>query len=96
MFVELKRRSFELYYHRNKRECDFLVKAGTKIIQAIQVCSDITSWNENREIEGLYEAMEQYNLKDGLLLSTDQEEIRSIKNKTIHIMPTWKWILKNK
>ena len=94
VFVELKRRSFELYYHRNKRECDFLIKAGTKIVQAIQVCSDITSWNENREIEGLYEAMEQYSLKDGLLLSTDQEETRSIKNKTIHIVPTWKWILK--
>ena len=94
VFIELKRRYADIYYHKNKRECDFLVKAGTKITHAIQVCYDINSWNEKREIEGLCEAMEQYDLDKGLIITTSDEATRKTNNKTIEIIPAWKWLLK--
>lgn len=93
VFVELKRRSLEIYYHRNKRECDFLIKAGLKIIQAVQVTAVIDLRNEQRELDGLYEAMEQYDLQSGLILTMTQEETRIFRNKKIHITPIWKWLL---
>jgi predicted AAA+ superfamily ATPase len=49
--------------------------------------------NKEREINGLLEALCIYKLKEGLLLTSDQEgEI--IKNKKkIVIKPVWKWLL---
>jgi len=38
MFIELSRRGQELYYHKQKYECDFLLKQGTSIQQAFQIC----------------------------------------------------------
>ncbi len=38
VFIELMRRSHELYFHNGKKECDFVIKEGDNITRAIQVC----------------------------------------------------------
>ncbi|KAF5418697.1 MAG: hypothetical protein C5S49_01415 [Candidatus Methanogaster sp.] len=50
VFIDLKRWGKEAYYWKNKHECDFPVKEGEEIEEAIQVCYDLTE--ENREREG--------------------------------------------
>ncbi|HDZ23088.1 MAG TPA: ATP-binding protein [Desulfobacteraceae bacterium] len=50
--IELFRRGLELYYFKDKKECDFIVKAGTRPTHAIQVCWELTRLNEKREISG--------------------------------------------
>ncbi len=37
VFIELKRRGKEIYYHAQKHECDFLIKEKNRIVEAIQV-----------------------------------------------------------
>ena len=37
--------------------------------------------------------MEEYKLKEGLILTNNQEEEIRIKDKKIKIMPVWKWLL---
>lgn len=92
VFLHLMRNKKEVYYHLNKKECDFVVKNGLKIVQAIQVCMDLSNpETRKREIEGLQDAMKQYKLKDGLILTMEHEEI--IKAKNITIKPLWKWLL---
>jgi len=49
VFMELKRRGKEAYYWKNKHECDFPVKEGEEIKEAIQVCYDLTEENRGRE-----------------------------------------------
>jgi len=94
VFIELKRWIKEIYYYRNKKECDFVVKIGAKITQAIQVCYELTSDNRKREIDGLTEAMNKFKLKYGLVLTYDQEEEIKLKgNNKIIIKPVWKWLL---
>ena len=95
VFVELKRQNKEIYYYGEKFECDFLIKEGIKIRQAIQVCYDVTQDNIKREINGLLEAMNQFKLKYGIIITDDLEETRKIKNKTIHFIPLWKWLLEH-
>lgn len=93
VLLELKRRNMEVYYHQEKFECDFVVKEGNSLQQAIQVCYEVTEQNKTREYNGLLEVMRYYDLSSGLLLAYDQENEVKIENKTILIKPVWKWLL---
>ncbi len=94
VFLELKRRGREVYYYKGKNECDFIIKEKDKIVEAIQVTQKINHSNEKREIDGLLSAMEQFNLKEGFLLTENEEEERKIGKKVIKFVPLWKWLLK--
>jgi len=94
VFIELVRRGKEVYYHSKKNECDFIVKEGLKITAAIQVCLILDNTiTKKREVEGLIDALKEYNLKEGLILTLDKEEEFVVDNKKIIIKPIWKWLL---
>ena len=96
VLIELKRRNKEVYYHSGKKECDFIIKKQ-KIIQAIQVSMGISSpLIRQREIEGLLDAMNVYHLEEGLILTLDDEMSIGHRDKKIHVLPVWKWLLENK
>lgn len=91
--IFLKQSNKDFYYYRDKNECDFVLREKIKIFKAIQVCYELNDENRKREINGLIEAMESFNLKEGLILTYDDEEEIIINNKRIIIKPIWKWIL---
>lgn len=93
VFIELKRRGEKVYYCSGKNECDFVVKEGTRITQAIQVCYSLTEANREREINGLIEAMDLFKLKEGLILTLEETEEVTIKNKRVRILPVSRWLL---
>ena len=94
VFIDLIRRGNEVYYHAKKKECDFIIKEGLKITQAIQVCLVLdNAVTKKREIDGLIEALKEYQLKEGLILTLDKEEDLIVENKKIIIRPVWKWLL---
>jgi len=93
IFLELKRNEQEIYYFSDKNECDFVIKKGNKIIEAIQVCHSLNEKNKDREINGLLQALNKFNLKDGLIITNNQEEEIKIENKLIKVIPAWKWLL---
>lgn len=93
--IELKQRNKELFYFRENKECDIVVKKGLKIIEAIQVCYELNEKNKKREINGLTKAMDKFKLKKGLILTFDQDEEIKIDKKLILIKPVWKWLLEN-
>lgn len=95
VFLELKRRNQDIFYHKDKKECDFLVHENMHVTQAIQVCCSLELDNKDREIEGLLEALEIHGLKKGLILTVDQEDKLQISGKTIIVMPVWKWLLES-
>jgi predicted AAA+ superfamily ATPase len=94
VFLDLKRRGKEIYYHKRKQECDFVIKEKNKITEAIQVSWSIYEEStKKREISGLIEAMEQYSLKQGLILTENEEESIHIDHYQINVLPVWKWLL---
>ena len=95
VFLELKKRDLEIYYHLEKKECDFLIKEKNTITKAIQVTKTIKEKEEtkNREFDGLIEDMVIYKLEEGLLLTQDEEGEKIINGKKIIIKPVWKWLL---
>lgn len=96
VLIELKRRNREIYYFQEKQECDFVIREGTKIKQALQVCYEISDENRIREYDGLLEAMNAFQLSEGLILTYDQEDDEIIDSKNVMIKPVWKWLLENK
>ncbi len=94
IFIELKRREKELYYYKNENECDFLIRENYHVAEAIQVCAVFENeLTKKREIDGLLEAMNTFNLEKGLIITLDTEESMDIENKQIDIVPAWKWLL---
>lgn len=93
VFIELKRKGKEVYYHSNKNECDFIIKDGIKISEVIQVCYFLDVSNREREIAGLLETMKTFQLKEGLLLTQEQEEEITANGKKIKVLPVWKWLI---
>ncbi|MAG02462.1 AAA family ATPase [Candidatus Pacearchaeota archaeon] len=93
VFLELKRRYKEIFYFQEKNECDFVYKNKNGKMQAIQVCYNLNEENQDREINGLVEAMNKFKLTRSLIITMDQEDNLEIENKKIMLKPAWKWLL---
>ena len=94
VFIELKRRSHEIYYHNLNQECDFVIKEGLEITQAIQVTRSLEEIDtKKREIAGLLDACKTYKLKEGLILTEDEGYELEQDGVKIQVMPVWKWLL---
>src|SRR3989344_4135119 len=89
-FIELKRKGNEIYYYSNKKECDFVIKNGTKITTAIQACYFLDESNKEREVQGLMEAMHTFKLNEGIILTFEQTDEFKIDGKKITIIPLLK------
>lgn len=93
VFLALRRETTEVFSFRGKGECDFVVFGINRQVKAIQVCYQLTPENQGRELKGLSEAMQTFNLKTGLILTMDQEFEIQHNEMIIPVVPVWKWIL---
>ena len=93
VFLAFKRNGLTVNYFTGKNECDFVVFNLKQIEGAYQVCADLNGDNKNREISGLIEAMEFFNLGSGTILTLNQEDYFRISGREIKVIPVWKWVL---
>ena len=93
VYLALRRKSPELYSFNGNGECDFVIFDEKRIPAAIQVCYNMNSENEARELDGLAEAMSAFGLSEGLILTLDQELVIKKGGKSIPVIPVWKWLL---
>lgn len=100
VYLELKRHRYEIYFYREKKECDFIVKANHEITMAIQVTMSLSNpETKARELAGLLEAMRQHKLNQGLILTEDETDefehnIHDVDYK-IYVKPVWRWLIEN-
>jgi predicted AAA+ superfamily ATPase len=86
-----------VFYHADKKECDFVVREGMRIMNAYQVTIVMNDEKtRKREIEGLMEAMNAYGLAEGYILTMEEKEELEIDGKQVHVLPTWEWMLREK
>lgn len=95
VFLEYRKRGHHLYYHKDHFECDFVVTEKYHPIKVIQVTESIKS-NEvyEREIAGLREAMKQYKLSEGLIITMNEDGVQKIPEGTIKVVSAWKHFAK--
>lgn len=98
VFLELKRRKKEIYYYKTKNgvEVDFLTKEENKIENLFQVTKSLGDFKtKEREIKSLVAAMEELKIKDGLILTEDEEDLIEDGSFMINVLPVWKWLLED-
>jgi hypothetical protein len=93
VYNELKKQFTDVFYFSNKHECDFIVVENKTVRSVIQVTWEMNENNREREIEGILAAMHEFQQKNGLILTLNQEEEIARENKKIIVKPVWKWLL---
>jgi predicted AAA+ superfamily ATPase len=93
VLIELIRQGFKVYYWKDKRECDFIIKKGTSLACAIQVCVFPSMDNMKRETEGLFEAMTSLKISEGWIITADIEKTEKSGGRTVRWIPLWKFLL---
>lgn len=93
--IELQRRGADFYYHSNGHECDFVLRSGNTVTQAIQVSAVMDQpETRKRELDGITSAMDAYGLQLGTIVTLDRREtITDSQGRQVEIIPCWQWIL---
>jgi predicted AAA+ superfamily ATPase len=98
VYLHLVAKGYELYYYRtkNRKEVDFFIKEKTKPKALIQVAWSLGAVEtKDRELDGLMDAMDETGLREGFILTYNEEETIKEEGKTIHILPVYKWLLED-
>ena len=101
VFLELKRKQaqnpeLELYYWKDAqhREIDFVLKEGQRVTRLIEVCWQLGELKtKEREIKILLKALDEFSLKEGLVITEDCDEETIIGGKLVRFIPLWKWLV---
>ncbi len=94
VFLNLKMKNKEIYFHKDKKECDFLIRENNRIVQAIQVAVQLSDQEvKSREVEGLVEAMRAYGLTEGMILTENTHDTYERDDGVVKVVPIWKWLL---
>jgi uncharacterized protein len=92
VFMHLRRMKNSLFYFREQHECDFVVFENKQCKWLIQVCELLNQDNLHREIDGLKGAMAFFKMKEGFVLTLDQNDTLAIDGLKIHIMPVYEFV----
>ena len=92
VFLFLRQKQYQLYYFREKKECDFVVFDKGKFKMLIQVCEEVHNENMEREVNGLLVAMEFFKSKTGYILTKNQKDVLKYGKNTIHLIPVFEFI----
>lgn len=96
VYIELLRRAKAPFYWKSRRgkEVDFVVKEGTKIAGAIQVCFSLADIQiKGREVNALTESRREIKANRLLIITDDDQSIERNESCTISIVPLWKWLI---
>ena len=88
VFLSLRKENKDIFYFKEKHECDFIVSKNGEVLKAVQVCYNLTEENKDRELNGLKEAMEKLNVKEGIIVTFNQED----NLEGVKVIPAWKFV----
>ena len=93
VFLQLRRITKEVFYWKSNQEIDFIYihNGQLKLINVAYDLSNTTTFK--REINGLLEGMQKTNTSEAFLINSEEEDTIIRDNKTIYIVPLWKWLI---
>ncbi len=86
---EFRAKGYEIFYYREKKECDFIVLKDEKFLP-VQVSYSLHSENTlKREVDGLLEAIKFLRVKTGIIITFDKKDELIINDIKIDIVPAY-------
>lgn len=93
IYLHLRRNYSDIYYYLSGFEVDFCTIMDNDI-QLLNVCYAMSdTGTRNREITSLLHAMKELKKNSAFIITADEEGEEKIDNKSITILPAWKWLL---
>lgn len=91
VFMELKKKNTALHYWKGKREIDFVLRNGKMMLLNVSYTDKL----HERELAGIIEGLQEFNLEKGLILTKNYFETKQIEGKTVEYVPLWVWLILN-
>jgi predicted AAA+ superfamily ATPase len=86
----------DVYYFKNSYEVDFVLVSNNKVVELIQVSSDISTQKTfSREVNALFNAGAELNCNTLTLITLNDDRISTVDNQIINIVSVKNWLLKN-
>jgi predicted AAA+ superfamily ATPase len=86
VFLTLRRHYKEIFYFQAKGECDFVVFKDNQFFMALQVCLNLDADNQQREVDGLIEALTFFGKTEGTIVTLNQTDEVKKGDSTIRII----------
>lgn len=87
VFLHLRRKDKQIFYFKDRGECDFVTMENNSVKEAIQVCLTVNDENFDREFNGLLEAMQNLGLKEGRIVTLNQSDSFEKEGVVIQMIP---------
>ncbi len=96
VLVELIRRGENVHYYKDQiADIDFVLTKENRTCQLIQVCHSINDpTTYSRETNSLLRASQKLNCNNLVIVTFNEEKTINQNEKTIEVLPAWKWLLK--
>jgi predicted AAA+ superfamily ATPase len=93
VLLELVKAEYEVFYFKEKYECDFVVRKG-KILLPVQVSWQIEDeQTQNREVRGLREVCQKINVQKAQIVTFDQKKTLIDGEIEIQVIPFYEWVM---
>jgi predicted AAA+ superfamily ATPase len=89
IFLHLRRKYKQLFYYKNRGECDFIAMEKNTVKEAVQVCLTVNDETFDREYNGLLEAMQNLGIKEGSLVTLNQSDTFEKDGMIIRMIPAY-------
>ena len=94
VYIELRRRGLNPYFLKRNTEVDFYIPEENLLIQVSYSLDNPETYK--REIKALTAAMKEFNLKEAIVLTYDEEKTIETAEGKIQVLPLWQWMLESK
>jgi predicted AAA+ superfamily ATPase len=96
VFIALRRVTSDIFYFKTRsgREVDFIVGRQGASRMLVQVCESMADLQtRKRETIALAEAMTELKLKQGIIVTRNEEDVISVDSGKIDVVPAWRFLL---
>ncbi len=91
VYVELRRRKYEVYFLKRNIEVDFFVPHENLLIQVSYSIDDPET--KKREVRSLQKAMKEFDVHEALIITYGESETLEFPEGKITVIPAWQWLL---
>lgn len=94
IYLFLRETNKEIFYYKDKGECDFVTFDNKKPVSAIQVCLQLTNENFDREYNGVVAAMKELKLTEGTIVTLEEKDRFEKDGLIVNIVPAHEFLTK--
>lgn len=91
VYVELRRRKYEVFFLKRNIEVDFFVPDENLLIQVSYSIDDPDT--RKSEVRSLQKAMKEFDIQEAFIISHGETNTIDIAEGKISVVPAWQWLL---